>query len=216
MAQRMIHYLIGTRLLEKEDCGDRMRFLLGSVLPDAYRSRKERDASHFVRRTDSGMVFYDAGGFFDAYRDRIPSDGLYLGYYMHLVEDVFYRTFIRKDKKLEIFGIPDAVRILHNDYRLLNRYIIETYGLRNEIVMPADLLQEPVLQCADFACEEFLKEFEGDFCVMGEGNTVYITGEMLEEFLAAYYPLIEQEYLRVLHGQGKMNAQKYAWKRTGE
>lgn len=216
MAQRMIHYLIGTRLLEEMPVCDRMRFLLGSILPDAYASRRKRDDTHYVQRTPDNRVYYDSNSFHARYREAISRDPLYLGYYMHLVEDIFYRTYIRKDRHLDIFGHPDAVALLHRDYHCLNRYIVDTYGLCNEVILPMDLEKEALVQEADFAIEAFLEEFDRDFHETLQEKTVFITEAMLEEFLSRYYGQIKEEYIHVLQqNEPLLQAYTYAWIRTG-
>lgn len=52
MAQRLIHYLLGEMLSKEIELKNKERFLLGSVMPDAYKELKYRDKTHFANRTD--------------------------------------------------------------------------------------------------------------------------------------------------------------------
>ena len=92
MAQRTIHYLFGELISREVELHDKKRFLLGSILPDAYVDLEQRDATHF-RVVDETGIYFDFPSFFEKYKKQIQEDDLYLGYYMHLVEDAFYRIF---------------------------------------------------------------------------------------------------------------------------
>ena len=91
MAQRTIHYLFGEMISNQIPLSDKKRFLLGSILPDAIEPHN-RDTSHFIIETQLHKYF-DFEAFRRQYAAQIQQDDLYLGYYMHLVEDAFYRSF---------------------------------------------------------------------------------------------------------------------------
>lgn len=81
-------------------------FALGQVLPDAVCDRENRDKSHYIVSLDNGKsVAYDFEQFASTYNERIINDELYLGYYMHLVEDAFYRKLLYRD-----YGLRDVGR----------------------------------------------------------------------------------------------------------
>ena len=129
MAQRTVHYLFGELFSQQIEIKDKQRFLLGNVLPDAYAKGSDRDRTHFIVKTDT-QVYFDFSKFRDEYAELIRSDDLYLGYYMHLVEDAFYRAFFYNDR----FTMPctrEEVPILHKDYHILNSYIVQKYNLHN-------------------------------------------------------------------------------------
>ena len=215
MAQRMIHALLAEKLMQEEPVRDPERFVLGSILPDAYQRRIYRDDTHFVQRLEDGRVYYDFRMFAEKYAEQMQDD-LYLGYYMHLAEDVFYRTYIRCDRHLEIFGIKENVRILHRDYQLLNAAIVQKYGLVQRISGVPDLAGEPLMDIAPLRVPEFLQDFAQDFQETLPGEPVFVNEEMLAEFLDRYYPKIREEYLAVKHGYSAIDPQAYAWQRTGE
>lgn len=212
MAQRMIHYLIGTMLADRYDVPGRKRFLLGSILPDAYVDVKDRDVTHFVSKNDPAVRFYDFERFRAEYRDHMQ-DGLYLGYYMHLAEDDFYRRLIRKDHDLRVYDDPEGVKKLHRDYRILNSYIAEKWQLQNELDAVPDPADEVVLQIADFDFPGFADEFRHDFTDIIHGETVFLTEAILEEFLQKYVPEIERELKAVLEGKTYLRAESFAWRR---
>ena len=57
MAQRLIHYLFGDIFSKQMPALDRNRFLLGSVLPDAYANAADRDRTHFIKKNDTQVYF---------------------------------------------------------------------------------------------------------------------------------------------------------------
>lgn len=214
MAQRMIHYMIGEMLAQETELKDKNRFLIGSVIPDAYCDIRYRDITHFrYFSEDRKFSCYDIDRFRDTYRDQILRDDLYLGYYMHLVEDVFYRRLIRNDHKITVFGYADKVSILHRDYHVLNRYIRERWNLRYEVNVPEDLGNEDIFRIAEFNIPDFLKALEDDFSETTEAETVYVTEAMIEEFMKRYYPLIAMEFSHAAAGDFRLRAADYAWKR---
>ena len=57
MAQRLIHYLLGEIFSEEIELKNKKRFLLGSIMPDAYMNLKDRDKTHFANRTEETTYF---------------------------------------------------------------------------------------------------------------------------------------------------------------
>ncbi|MBR3964286.1 MAG: hypothetical protein IKJ80_02640, partial [Clostridia bacterium] len=153
MAQRTIHYLFGEIIASQMEIEDKARFLLGSVMPDAIEAA-DRDASHFKTKTDT-LVYFDFEAYRNQYFDRMLQDDLYLGYYMHLVEDAFYRAFIYKD----CYTMPrtqEEVKLLHNDYHILNSYIVNKYNIHDILEKDIILEYEPISCIAPFLIREFL------------------------------------------------------------
>ncbi len=212
MAQRTIHYLLGELLLRRCPVRDRKRFLLGCILPDAYSDLSQRALTHFTNRSVPGYMYFDFDAFRERFGEKLTADDLYLGYYMHLVEDNFYRVFFRERVGVAIDNQkPEQVRRLHLDYTLLNTCIVERYGLRNEVLRPADFEKEALAAVAQFDLDGFLAEFDGDFTRRAEGETRYLTEAVLEEFLALYYEPCLRELRTVLRGGRGLVARDMAW-----
>lgn len=79
---------IRRNFLKEIELKSKERFLLGSIIPDAYMDLKDRDKTHFANRTEE-TTYFDFNLFREKFDRQINEDSLYLGYYMHLVEDVF-------------------------------------------------------------------------------------------------------------------------------
>ena len=67
---------------------------------------------------------YNLDKFISLFRNEIKSDDLYKGYYLHLIQDMIFRNLVYCKYKWNP-TIPGTVLRLHNDYRLLNVYLIK-------------------------------------------------------------------------------------------
>ena len=208
MAQRTIHYLFGEIISTQVTLSDKKRFLLGSILPDAIEP-STRDLSHFKIETDT-WKYFDFEAFRHKYSHEILQDDLYLGYYMHLVEDAFYRSFFYQP----YFSMPrtrEEVAVLHQDYHISNAYIVQKYQLQNILDTTFPLNDTPICNLTTFLIDEFLVELANDFTEQVQGNTTFITEPMLDQFVEKFIPLAIEECKRVKNGTSILNATDFAW-----
>lgn len=208
MAQRTIHYLLGEMISKEIKLSDKKRFLLGSILPDAI-DPSFRNASHFKVKTVTHKYF-DFESFRNKYFSLMLQDDLYLGYYMHLVEDAFYRAFFYSDR----FTMPrtrEEVPILHNDYHILNSYIVQKYHIQNILGSSFSLENEPLCHIAPFTIDKFLGELANDFKEQTKGTTVFLTESMLDEYVNTYIPLAIAEVNSIKNGSSSLSIMDYAW-----
>jgi hypothetical protein len=211
MAQRTIHYLFGEVISNHLELTDKKRFLLGSIMPDAVEV-SNKDRSHFKVRTDRS-IYLDFEAFRNQYGDLMRQDDLYLGYYMHLVEDAFYREFIYQDR----FAMPrtwEEVKLLHNDYHILNSYIVEKYDLHNILEKDMVPAHEPIGGIEVFLLRESLSKLADEFAEQTQGDTVFLTEAMLDEFVEIYLPLVTEEAGNVKNGTSTLKSREYAWYRS--
>ena len=202
MAQRTIHYLIGEELIPM-GVRDVDRFRVGNVLPDAIEDLVYRNLTHYQADTQVGGQSLRISDFERFRRDFAPlveTDGLYLGYYMHLVEDACYRRFWKKIGFPERHMTREKVAVLHNDYHLLNAYIVRSRRLRDELVYPADFESEPVNRLYPFLLKDFLAEMRGDFTEDLRGTTHYMTEALLKEYLTGAMDVCRDALRRILSG----------------
>lgn len=208
MAQRTIHYLFGEMISRQIKLKNKQRFLLGSILPDAI-ERSYRNASHFKVKTDT-CKYFDFTAFRNQYFDLIRQDDLYFGYYMHLVEDAFYRIFFCNNG----FTMPktkDEVVVLHHDYHILNSYIVNQYHLHNILEGTFSLKTEPISQIAPFQIDMFLQEMAQDFTEQTDGDPVYLTVDMLDNYVKTYLPLAIEAAKSIQDGYPGLSAADYCW-----
>lgn len=208
MAQRTIHYLFGELISGEIKLSNKKRFLLGSILPDAIETI-HRNASHFKIET-AAQKYFDFDAFRNQYADHILHDDLYLGYYMHLVEDAFYRVFFYNDR-FTMPRVKEEVPILHNDYHILNSYIVRKYNLHNILGSTFSLENEPLNHIAPFLIDGFLEQLAQDFTEQTDGNPVFLTEGMLDEYVKTYVPLAIEEVKSIKEGSFTLKAADYAW-----
>lgn len=188
MASSIMHMAVTRLTAEKLNIKDSDRLLTGSVLPDFYPDKSAN--SHMKLRICGGeWMTYDLTGFKKAYGNRMAEDDLYLGYYLHLVQDLVYRDFVYNKHHWNPH-IPGNVERLHNDYRLLNSYIIEKYGLQNKIVHPA---------------------LEADFNSRAQGRIFFFTKEMADDYIQSACGICKKELDAFFCGQKYIDEYEWAW-----
>lgn len=210
MAQRTIHYVFGKMIGEELSLENQERFLLGSIMPDAIEG-PDRDKSHFKVRTEF-HTYFDFEAFRARFLDKMLSDDLYMGYYVHLVEDAFYRVYFRK-YGFPMPSAPEEVKRRHHDYHILNSYVVEKYGIRNILHRDIISADEPIRSIAKFRIPQFLDEMAGDFTEQTTGETVFLTEAMVDQFIETYAPLAVEEVKRLKSGLPGLQVKNYLWTR---
>ncbi len=211
MAQRTIHYCFAKKLMNTGLIRDEDRFLIGSILPDAYRDMDCRKKAHIQSDRIPGKRFFDFDAFYDTYSGQILADDLYLGYYLHLVEDDLYREFFHKKHRLPRMRNEKDVEDLHHDYHLINHLIVNTFGLEYTIRKPEKIEEEEIFSLVPFFLDDFLKEFKEDFQEDPKGEYRFFTGELALSFIEEYEELLKEECIAVKEGRRFLKAEEYAW-----
>ena len=210
MAQRIIHYLLAVKLAESCPVSDRKRFLAGSLLPDAYISVSDRKITHYKAIAGGGADIFDFNRFRTEFRDLIFTDDLYLGYYLHLIEDAVYRQFLWINRYERPLNMEQA-KLLHQDYHILNAVFIKQYELINELKEPVRLEEEPITRIAPFSAEAMVKELAGDFSDRVTGAFRYVNEAMMETYIKDAFPVCLREMRAVREGHFTLDAQEFRY-----
>ena len=165
MASSLMHLAVAERLAERTAQPELFR--LGCVLVDAF-----GQAGHFRNTAADGRRFFDLPRFRTEYGDRLLRDDFCLGYYLHLVQDMVYRQMIHVEHGWNPH-IPGNVERLHEDYRLLNPFLVRAYGLR-----PPEMADG----LADNAAA-FLDDLRGQFAPYGGGEPFFLTESLAAEYI---------------------------------
>ena len=208
MASRIIHLAIAGLILEKHPLPEPDRFYLGSVLPDACADK----SAHYKKYLANGSrKTHDLTGFREKYGDRLLTDSLYLGYYLHLLEDVVFRYDMYEILRFD--PTPTDVERLHLDYQLTNRYVIRRYGVSDRLTVPDGIEAEPLFREWAFALPAFLEELHRDFRDRPQGKTVFFTEEIADRVISrsAEAALREIDALHV--GTGYFDEVRWSWAR---
>lgn len=179
MASRIIHLAVTGRIARVYECKDQNRLNLGSILPDA---AADKNSHMRITVCDGTKKTYDLTGFRALYLKNILEDDLYLGYYLHLVQDLLFRNFVYN--RYHWNPLPDGnVERLHNDYALINRYVIDQYGLSDNIIVPTAFETEPICKEHSFSLNTFLNEMKADFESVPTGEIFFFTRQMADEYI---------------------------------
>jgi len=212
MAQRTIHMLFGTLLSDKIQLVDKQRFLIGSILPDAYIKPSDRKVSHFIKYiSEENCLYFDFQDFFERYRDKVVEDDLYLGYYAHLVEDALYRYFLYYEKSFMKKIKSYELDILHHDYHILNSYIVRKYTLPRHLERINGFENEALNEIAEIDIPQIISDYENDVIEMYDEETVLLTEDMLEEFVSKYIDILADELRSIKTGCSTLNVLDYKW-----
>ena len=209
MASRIIHLAITDCISKEYGCKDKNRLELGSVLPDAAASGN----SHLkISVADGTKKTYDLTGFRSRFLPKILQDDLYLGYYLHLVQDLYFRDFVYRRYHWNPLP-PGNVERLHNDYALINQYVIQKYALSSAITVPAPLDETPLNELGCFSIDEFLADMKNDFQCHPTGTVFFFTKEMADEFISYACDKCEQEMWSLFHNSDCLDEKTLAWQR---
>lgn len=212
MAQRTIHMLFGTLLADRIALLDKNRFLMGSILPDAYVEPTDRKVSHFIKYLpEENCLYFDFRDFYERFQTKIMDDDLYLGYYAHLVEDAFYRYFLYYENRFMEKIKRYELGILHKDYRVLNAYIVKRYTLPSRLEVPEVFEKELLNEITAFDIKKIIQDYQNDIVECSDEKTVMLTESMLEGFVSKYIDMLADELCSVRKGCSKLNVLDYKW-----
>ncbi len=212
MASRIIHAALGTLLSERYPIKDFSRFLLGELLPDAYAEGQGTAASHLkCSLCDGAKKTYDLEQFRRLFAEKLKKDDLYRGYYLHLVQDLYFRDFVYNRYHWDPRPAGNVEK-LHRDYRLANAYVIGKYQLKPVLQIPEDFQQEALCQLYPYGVEQLKKDFAVDFEPCEEEEAFFFTKEMADDFIQI---AVEQSLLELYaleQGSYHTDMVQMAWK----
>lgn len=204
-----MHMAVTQSVAEKRNIEDRNRLLLGAILPDFY----EKEVSHLKIAVCRGQKrTYHLTEYRKRYGHLMASDALYLGYYLHLVQDIIYRDFVYNDHHWNPF-VPGNVERLHRDYCLINSYMIETCGLQNTVTLPDNFAEEPINRLCPFEIQHLHDDLASDFSSDTEGEIFFFTREMADLYLQKACDLCHKEIAALRMGKTCMDEYAWAWDR---
>lgn len=211
MASRIMHLAIAEILIRRGAAANADRFRLGSVMPDAYGGGLGTAASHFKARVINGTKnTYRLSDFRKDYAAELLSDDLYLGYYLHLVQDMLFRNYV-----YDIHGwnpVPQGnPQRLHNDYALLNPYIIGRYALESRLLIPDDIAGQRLMAVYPFDLQQLVHDISGDFSACAQGEHFFFTRQMADEFIGMAASRCAEEISALKSGGSLIDEIRYAW-----
>lgn len=211
MASRILHLAVAEEIIKRITVNDRNRFRLGCIMPDAYNPVVSKADSHLkVSVCGNSKKTYDLDKFISLFQNEMKKDELYKGYYLHLIQDLVFRELMY-DKYKWNPTIPGNVERLHNDYHLINIYVIKKYGITNDIQMIPGLEKEKIYSLYPYKIENFLSDMENDFIDSEAGEHFFFTKEMADEFVESAAETCIRELQELEEGKHYVDAYERAW-----
>ena len=210
MASSTVHLAITEELIRRRKFSNPERLRFGAVLPDF---RKSGNSHLFIFPCGGYKKAYDMAGFLARVGERMREDDLYLGYYLHLVQDIGYRHYVYDRYKWNPM-LEGNVERLHRDYALVNPHIVARYGLQNNIVVPEGFAAEPLTELAEFDTDGLLRSMQEYLTQQPEGDIFFFTREMSDEFIEESVEECLKELDRIERGEPLADGYDNAWERT--
>lgn len=211
MGSRIMHLAIANELLKEFPDLDRNRFLFGSLLPDA---AAEGNSHRRITVCGGGMRTYDLSGFRRQYAGRLNTDALYLGFYLHLIQDMAFRQFVYGTHRWDP-SPPGNIERLHRDYAILNGYLIGQYRLTPDVWVPPGIEAEPLLRECVYESDALVLELRADFAQRENGALFFFREDMADEYIALSLPACRREIAAIQTGRGFMDELSMAWELKG-
>ena len=214
MASRILHLAAVEKITERIPIQEQNRFRLGILLPDACRMGDSKAISHFrIPICGGSKKTCDLQSFRDTFRDELKTDALYLGYYLHLIQDLVFRRLVYGVYSWDP-RVPGNVERLHEDYRRLNSHVIAQYGLKKDLALPENFCGEKINTVYPFDVHALFSRLNHDF----EGETgqqeytaFFFTQEMAAEFIGKAAEVCIAEVQALQAGKQGVKPYDYAW-----
>lgn len=214
MASRIIHLAVAYELAERLDIQDKERFICGHILPDMIVGEYEyrliaKKKTHFYTLLSNGRKTYDFFRFYDEYKDKLD-DMLYMGYYVHLIEDNIFRYYLYyKVGLLKRRGEPELLNELYDDYRKLNPILIKNYDISLPTV-PAGIENESIYDRFDLMINEWLEDMKNDFNDNSGGELLHFTRELIAGYINECVSVIAKELNELKFGRHYLSIDDYS------
>jgi hypothetical protein len=215
MASSIVHLAITNELTKRLSFSYTNRLKFGAVVVDADIGGNKYGTAHMkVNVLDGKMKTYDFDRYREMFGERMLQDDLYMGYYLHLVQDSLYRHYVY-DRYHWNPTIPGNMEHLHKDYQIVNQYIINKYQLKNDLSVPEGFEDEALNQISSFDTEGLMKDMSSYFLPVEEEPIFFFTKEMSDEFIGEAVEYCENEVKKLRVGEPGIDMLSYAWRRAG-
>ena len=215
MASSIVHLAITNELTKRLSFSDTNRLKFGAVVVDAGIGGNMYGNAHMkVNVLDDKMKTYDFDRYRELFGERMLQDDLYMGYYLHLVQDSLYRHYVY-DRYHWNPTIPGNMEHLHKDYQIVNQYIISKYQLKNDLSVPEGFEEEAINQISSFDTEKLMQDMNSYFLPVEEEPIFFFTKEMSDEFIGETVEYCANEVKKLRNGEPGIDMLTYAWKRAG-
>lgn len=211
MASRIVHLAITNELSQQYEFSNIDRLYFGTIIPDGVSSCQDYILSHFkLRISDTGKRSYNLTEYKEKFGNLLKVDDLYLGYYLHLIQDLLYRHFMYD--RYHWNPKPDGnIERLHDDYKQINAYVISKYGLHSDIHVPNGFASEKINEIADFEPDRFIQELKNDFERIEYKERFFFTDNMVDEYIQWAVEYCKKELAALENGSYYFDEYEWSW-----
>lgn len=110
--------------------------------------------------------------------------------------------------------LPGNVERLHKDYEIINQYVINKYGLVNDLIVPDRFEDEALNQISAFDTKRLMQDMSSYFLPMDEEPIFFFTKEMSDEFIEETVEFCTEEVKKIRNGERGIDMLTCAWKRA--
>ena len=214
MASRVIHLAVAYELAARLGIKDTERFYFGHVLPDMIMGEYEyrlpaKKKTHCYTLLETGRKTYDFYRFYEDYKGKL-SDTLYLGYYVHLIEDNIFRQYLYYRVGLLMRrGQRELLDELYADYHKLNPILCERYRIALPTI-PEGIEQEDIYKRFAFQMNDWLLDMQSDLAERPEGELMHFTAPLIDEFIGECSDVITKELAALKEGRHYLSINDYS------
>ncbi len=208
MASSIIHLAITNELTKQYEFKNVDRLKLGSVLPDA--SDNSNNTHLKISTCGYNKKTYDFDKFRSMFGNLLLKDDLYLGYYLHLVQDILFRHFVYDEYNWNPL-IAGNIDRLHRDYQISNYYVVTKYKLDSNLSVPDKFNEEPICKLGIDDVDSFVENVAAYFKPVDFDDTFFFTTKMADEFIEKAVVFSLKEIEKLEHFEKGISAYEYGW-----
>ncbi len=212
MESRILHLAVAQKIIEQVKIKDTNQFRLGMLLPDAYTAETCKADSHLKILVCGGSKkTYDLTKFRYEFKKELKDNEMYLGYYLHLIQDLIFRRLVYEEYMCNP-SISANSEKLHQDYLLIDQYVIGNYSIKNDIEIVESLWKEKVYLLYSFDVGRMIKDLRRDYNDKYSGEALFFTKAMANEFISKAADICTDEIHALRNGKTVVDEYSYAWK----
>lgn len=206
MSSSLIHLAVTQKIIKEFEFKDIDRLRLGCVLPDG----AIEGNSHLKKQKENGEYYYDLDKYRALFGELMKTDDLYLGYYLHLIEDIIFRNFMYIQKQWSSKK-RENVDQLHHDYEVLNSYLNKHYQFDFELKKIENFNQEKLNCIAKFDLENFCDEVNQQMKSELTGEYYFFTPDLANELIEQSFDFCKEELNHLKQGKEGLDCLKWSW-----
>lgn len=129
---------------------------------------------------------------------------------MRLIQDTIFRCFVYTLHNWDPY-LKGNIEHLHNDYKLLNNYVVGEYNISDYLVLTENINTEAIFDVYTFDIEQLSADFKTDFEVFNHGEAFFFTQKMADEYIKMATEKCLEEIKALESGTSTINELEWSW-----